>query len=258
MGEVTSRDGTRIVYDRAGDGPPLILVSGALCDRHYQTPLAERLAADFTVYNHDRRGRGESTAPAPVSREAEVEDIAALVREAGGTAFVYGISSGGGLALEAAAAGVGVAKVAAYEPPYNPDDAAMVRDTLAYHAELTRILAEGRDWDAVALFMKGVGMPDHAIEGMRSPAMERMGPALAHDSAVMGDAEGGRVPAGRFAVIGVPALVLTGSETYPFMHAAAREIAEAVKGAEHRVLEGQTHQVDFDVLAPVLRDFFRA
>src|SRR5215218_8053436 len=122
MGTVTSSDGTTIAYDRLGDGPPVVVVGGQLCDRALTAPTAEELAKHFTVFNYDRRGRGDSGDTAPYAIEREIEDIGALVTEAGGTASVYAHSSGAGLALHAAACGLPTAKLVVHEPPYNPDD----------------------------------------------------------------------------------------------------------------------------------------
>src|SRR5215203_7086866 len=121
MDKVTSSDGTSIAFERLGDGPPVIVVCGAMCDRALMRPTAEELAKYFTVFNYDRRGRGDSGDTAPYAVEREIEDIAALIDEAGGSAFVYGHSSGAGLALHAAAHGLPIARLVLHEPPFVPD-----------------------------------------------------------------------------------------------------------------------------------------
>lgn len=98
----TSRDGTTIAFDRIGSGPPIILVGGALSLRSGPDRLVERLSQQFTVFDYDRRGRGDSGDTAPYAVEREIEDIDAVIAAAGGSASVYGISSGAILALEAA------------------------------------------------------------------------------------------------------------------------------------------------------------
>src|SRR5437879_4691813 len=120
MNTVTSRDGTRIAYDKRGSGPALILVDGAFCYRAFgpMPKLAELLSDRFTVYNYDRRGRGDSSDTKPYAVAREVEDLAALFEAAGGSAFLYGISSGAALALRAAGNGLAVRKLAVYEPPF--------------------------------------------------------------------------------------------------------------------------------------------
>src|SRR5918993_5603294 len=195
METVTSSDGTPIAFERLGDGPPLIVVCGALCDRALMRPTAEELAKRFTVCNYDRRGRGDSRDTAPYAIEREIEDIGALVVEAGGTASVYGHSSGAGLVLHAAAHGLPLAKIVLHDPPYAPDgDEEARRSSREYGENLKAILAEDRRGDAVELFMTTVGMPQEMVEGIRhSPAwagLEAMAPTLAYDSEVMGTSAG--------------------------------------------------------------------
>src|SRR5262245_9221404 len=108
---VVSQDGTRITYDRIGHGPPLVVVAGALGLRRssFVQPWVKALAEHFTVYNYDRRGRGDSGDGASYAVQREIDDLAAVVAEAGGAPFIWGISSGAALVLEAAAAGVRMA-----------------------------------------------------------------------------------------------------------------------------------------------------
>jgi pimeloyl-ACP methyl ester carboxylesterase len=169
MTTVTSKDGTKIAYEKHGAGPALILVDGALCYRSFgpMAHLAELLAPHFSVYTYDRRGRGESGNGTPFAVEREVEDIDALIQVAGGAAFVYGISSGACLALEAALKlGNKVKKLAMYEPPYNSEDAAR-QEWKEYRKGLADAIAKDRRGDAVVLFMKLVGTPAEQVEGMR-------------------------------------------------------------------------------------------
>jgi len=256
MPTVTSADGTAIAYETTGTGAALILVDGAMCyrDAGPMRPLAARLDERFTVYRYDRRGRGESSDTAPYTVDKEVEDVQALIADAGGQAYVYGISSGAALAMRAAAAGIGVVKVALYEPPFMAEvgDAAGARD---YTERLGELLAAGRNGDAVELFMTRVGVPAQAIAGMRSSPgwtmFEAIAPTLAYDDAVLA---GGRVP--RELNVGVPSLVLAGGESPHGLQQAAKATAEAMAAAEFRTLESQTHDVHPDALAPVLIEFF--
>src|SRR5919205_309515 len=159
MDMATSRDGTPIAFDRLGDGPPVIVVCGAMCDRALMRPTAEELAKHFTVFNYDRRGRGDSGDTAPYAVEREIEDLGALIAEAGGTASVYGHSSGAGLVLHAAAHGLPIAKVVLHDPPYAPDgDQKARRSSREYGENLRAMLSKGRCGDAVELFMTLVGM----------------------------------------------------------------------------------------------------
>ena len=268
MSHVTSKDGTTIAYERSGAGPALILVDGALCSRAFgPTPkLAPLLARHFTVYAYDRRGRGQSGDTHPYSPAREVEDIAALVEAAGGPAFLLGLSSGGALALEAAASGLPITRLVAYEPPYVDDsrdssDSSGQRGGAAHEARLERLLAEGNRGGAVKYFMKDmVGAPAPMVVMMRlMPWIWRKLEAVAHtlpyDAAVM---TGFRIPRARFASIAVPVLVMNGTKTDPRLREAARTIVNVIPAAHHRELAGQTHNVRPDVLTPAVVEFFTA
>jgi pimeloyl-ACP methyl ester carboxylesterase len=263
MKTVTSKDGTTIAFDQSGTGPAIILVDGALQYRAFDqgmAQLANLLAQHFTVFHHDRRGRGDSTDTQPYALEREIEDIEALINEAGGSAFVYGISSGAALALEAAIQlGNKMKKLAMYEAPYNDDKAAR-QAWKDYRRQLKDMTVAGRGGDAVGLFMMLVGMPADQLEGMRQhpmwPMWEAVGLTLAYDAAAMG--EDASVPTKRAARVAVPTLIMNGSESYPFTHATAKALANAIPNAQHRTLEGQTHDVAAEVLAPVLLEFFNA
>lgn len=263
MQKVISKDGTTIAYDKRGQGPAVIIIDGALSVGSSGFPLADLLAPYFTVYCYDRRGRGDSTDTKPYSPEKELEDLEALMDEAGAPVFLYGASSGGALALEAGVRlGGKVGKMALYEVPYDSSEAG-IKAWRTYSAGLADLLAAGRHGDAVALFLKFVGVPDKQLEGMRhSPAwqpLEALAPTLAYDGAVLGEER--RVPAQRAALVNAPTLVMDGGashESMPFMRATAETLTESIPNARHQVLEDQRHDVDPKVLAPVLADFFRA
>ena len=264
MKTVTSRDGTTIAFDQIGKGPAVILVDGALQYRAFDqgmTQLAELLAPHFTVYHYDRRGRGDSTDAQPYALEREVEDIDAIITEASGTAYVYGISSGAALAMEAAIElGDKINKLAMYEAPYNDDPVAR-EAWRKYVNQLRELLAEDRKGDAVGLFMMLVGAPADQVETMRQhpmwPLWEAVAPTLAYDHiAALG--EDASVPTERAANVTSPTLVMDGSASFPFMHVTATALAQAIPHAQHRTLEGQTHEVESAVLAPVLIEFFNA
>jgi uncharacterized protein YdhG (YjbR/CyaY superfamily)/pimeloyl-ACP methyl ester carboxylesterase len=262
MKHVQSADGTTIAFDYRGQGPALILVDGALGYRAlgFVEPLATALSPYFRVLTYDRRGRGESTDTQPFALEREIEDIEALINEAGGEAYVCGISSGAALALEATLSlGKRVKKLALYEPPYNDEEAAHLA-LRNYQKQLANVLAEGRTGDALGLFMLLVGMPPDHLEGARQlplwPMWEAVAHTLPYDAAALG--EDGSVPLEKAARIQVPTLVMDGSASFPFMHTTAATLAKALPNGEHRTLEGQTHEVEADVLAPVLRAFFHA
>jgi pimeloyl-ACP methyl ester carboxylesterase len=259
MKKATSNDGTQIAYEKNGTGPAVILVDGALCYRSFgpMSKLSELLAPRFTVYHYDRRGRGDSGDTQPYALTREIEDIEALINEAGGSAFVFGTSSGACLALETAAQlGDKIRKLAMYEAPYTSEKS-MVSAWKEYRKQLATLLNANCPGDAVVLFMKSVGTPDEQIEGMRHspiwPLFEAVGPTLAYDAAVLG--EDRAVPVKRAAKVTTPALVMNGT-AIPFMLDTAKAIANAMPHAQHRTLEGQTHDVNLEVLAPMLVEFF--
>jgi pimeloyl-ACP methyl ester carboxylesterase len=263
MQTVSSHDGTTIAYDKAGEGPALILVDGALSVHSSggKSELARLLAPHFTVYGYDRRGRGGSGDTPPYAVDREIEDIDALIDDAGGSAFLYGHSSGGTLAVLAAVRlGGRVSKIAIYEAPHNDDPDAQESWT-EYLRELRQALADGRRGDAVGLFMRFVGTPGDQVEAMRQasfwPSMEAIAPTLAYDhAAIIG--ERWSAPTGLAARIAVPALVIAGAASLAFMPAAARALSTAMPHGQLRMLEDQAHNVDPAVLAPVLTDFFTA
>ncbi len=262
MKTVKSKDGTTIAYEQAGEGPALILIHGATQHRasdQSMQQLAARLAPQFTVVQYDRRGRGGSTDTLPFSVDREVDDIEALLDAAGGLAFLYGMSSGAVLAMEAAIALPGrIRKLAMYEPPFNDDEAARQR-WRTYREQLGTLLAEDRRGDAMALFLTLVGLPEDRIAGMRRaptwPMAEAIAPTLAYDHlGLMGvDAS---VPLQRAARLPVPTLVLVGGASFEFMQKTAVTLAQALPDGRTVTLEGQTHNVDAAVLAPVLEGFF--
>jgi pimeloyl-ACP methyl ester carboxylesterase len=261
MEKVTSRDGTPIAFERLGEGPPVIVVCGAMCDRALMRPTAEELAKHFTVINYDRRGRGDSGDTTPYAVEREIEDLGALVAEAGGTASVYGHSSGAVLALHAAAAGLPIAKVVLYEPPFSPDEEEWRGLSREYGENLRTILAEDRRGDAVELFMTMVGTPQEMVDQMREGSwwagIEALAPTLAYDSEVMGDmSRGGTIPTDVVGDVSVPALVLCGGASPEWMIEVGRQLAGALPAGRHGVLEGQEHAVPPEVLVPVLEGFF--
>jgi pimeloyl-ACP methyl ester carboxylesterase len=265
MSTVTSRDGTEIAFERRGEGPPVILVGGGLDDGAENAPLAAALAGTLTVYNYSRRGRGSSGDTQPFAVAREIEDVQALVAVAGGSAHVYGVSSGGGLVLEAAAAGVAFERIAVYEIPWNLAED-WPRRWREYRRRLQTALARQRRDDALELFLRVTDTADDTITAMRcSPywgGMQELAHTLAYDAACLGD---GRPPAGRLAKITQPTLVATGAEHPPAspewvraLDPAADEIAAHIPHAQRLRLEGQSHVVDADTFAPVLARFFAA
>lgn len=260
MPQLTSPDGTTIAYDRTGDGPPIVLVDGAMCYRGAgpMDGLGNHLSGSFTVFTYDRRGRGESTDTLPYAVEREVEDLSSLIREAGGEVGVFAFSSGVALALATAAAGAGINRLALYEPPFvaELEDSGRAEK---YTADLNQLLDAGDRGGAVARFMTRVGIPQQMIDGARSgpgwSRFEEVAPTLAYDDRLLA---GGHVPHDLAARILTPALLLSGGASPDSLQQAARATAAALPNAEHLTLEDQTHEVAPEVLAPVLIEFFGA
>lgn len=256
MQTVTSADGTRLALDVVGSGPPLIMVTGAFCTRAATAPLAEALSDRFTVFNLDRRGRGDSGDTQPYAVEREVEDIAAAVEAAGGSAPVFGHSSGANLALRAATARVPVSALVLYEPPFVVDGS---RPLLAADLpqRLSDLVSAGRPGDAVELYqIEGVGIPADVVAGMRTapfrPALEALAHTTVYDALVVGDLS---LPVDELARLAMPVLVIAGENSPPLLRSAALAVSAAVLNGRSIVLAGQTHDVVPDVTAPVVAEF---
>ena len=254
MDSASSADGTMIAYERSGDGPPIILVGGAFNDRSTTRALASALASDFTAYSYDRRGRGDSGDSGPYAVQREIEDIAALIGAAGGSAHLYGLSSGAILAGYATADGLPVTGLALFEPPFQVGPHGGAKPELA--ERLTELVSAGRRGDAVELFLtEAVGVPAEAVTGMRGAPewswMEGLAHTLAYDTTVTGD---GALPVARLSTITVPTVVADSTGSPEWLREAAAATARAIPGATHRSLEGGFHEVPPERLAAELRD----
>jgi len=228
------------------------LVLGAFNDRATGAPLARFLEPRFTVFNYDRRGRGESGDTAPYAIEREIEDLDALIATGGGSACVFGYSSGAVLSLRAAAHGPAISQLALYEPP--PTGA--IPGTLA--PQLTELISTGRRGDAVELYQtEAVGIPAAVVAQLRNapfrPALEKMAHTLVYELTVVS-----ALPSGLLASVRVPTLVLDGGNSPEVMRHAAHSLADALPEGHYRTLEGQTHDIVPAVVGPVLEEFFLA
>ena len=252
----TSTDGTRIAFSRAGSGPVLVLVDGAMCYREFgpSQPFTQELADAYTVVSYDRRGRGESGDSSTYDPSLEIADLRAVLDAVGGPAYVLGFSSGAGLAYRAAAAGVPMRKLVGYESPW-----VGVRGGRDYVAALDALNAAGRGDKMIDYFMtKMIGAPFFVTVmfrtmGDRWKKLKAVAPTLRYDVRVMGDYQ---VPTAELAKVGVPTLVVWGSKAAKEMSAGNAAVAASIPGSQTRILEGQTHDVKPAALAPVLREFF--
>lgn len=260
---VRSKDGTSIAYDSAGDGPALILVGGAFSYRRYKSwvQLAELLAPRFRVISYDRRGRGDSGDASHYEVEREIEDLDALVQAAGGPADVFGMSSGGVLALRAAVAGVPFSRAVVYQPPFNVDSSGH-QPPPDFAQRLDELVASSRRGAAVSYFMRqGMGAPRVIVGFLRVARpiwsnLEEVAHTLPYDYAVMDGAVAGK-PLARepWASITTPTLVVDGGRSPASLRHAADALGYRMANAERLTLEGQSHNLSMKVLAPVLEDF---
>jgi pimeloyl-ACP methyl ester carboxylesterase len=262
MTTTTSRDGTRIAFDKAGQGPAVIFVDGALCYRASgpSAAVSELLRERFTVFTYDRRGRGDSGNTEPYSVEREVEDLAAVMQEAGGSAMLCGVSSGAVLSLEAASRLSGVTRVALYEAPLIVDDThpPLPPDFLT---RLEEAVAEDRRGDAVKMFLRLVGVPAFGVTVMRVMPVWKKLTAVAHtlpyDITIVEPNQHGRpLQSGRWGGATMPALAIDGGKSPAWMRNGMKALAAALPHATYRTLPGQTHMVNAKVVVPVLEEFF--
>jgi pimeloyl-ACP methyl ester carboxylesterase len=266
MPTVTSQDGTTIAFDKVGSDPAVILVNGAMAYRAFDPSLAhlaELLGQHFTVYNYDRRGRGASSDKEPFAKEREMEDLQALIEDAGGKAMVFGFSSGGVVSLDAAAVTPGIAKVGVYEPSLIVDDSRQPVPT-NYTEHLTTLAAQGKRDEAVAYFLtQAVGIPTEYIGGMKQDqatwsGMTGVAHTLAYDAAFVGTVMQGKpLPTDRWVKVTLPVLVADGGDSSAWVHHGADALANVLPHASRHTLEGQTHMVDPKGLAPILIAFFQ-
>ncbi len=259
MKTTQSKDGTTLAYDLYGDGPPLIVITGATCFRMFDPVLhdAHVLAQQFTVYNYDRRGRGDSGNTLPYTAQRELEDIDAMIDAAGGVAYLYGHSSGAILALEAALLlGDKVSKLVLYDASYS-SDLAEQKEFNELSQELYALLEDGKNEEAISGFLQGIGIPPEFITAMQhSPqwaTMTALAPTLAYDTRLASDLP----PLQRASELSTPTLLIVGEESPASIHAVAHQLHEAIPNAKYNLLAGQDHMPAPEVLLPVLSNFLK-
>lgn len=255
METLTSADGTPIAYDRAGDGPAIVVTTGAFNDHTTCAHLAARLTGDHTVVTYDRRARGLSGDTAPYAIERELEDLAAIIRVAGGSAAVFGYSSGGILALAAAAAGLPITHLALYEAPFALGT--LTARAADLPARIEALVADGRPGDAVALFQtEGIGLPATLVEQIRSsPAWQSLvaiAQSTVYDATITATLG---VPTPAMRAIDVPTWVITGAETWPGLPESAAALAGLLPHARHVVVPGGAdHGIPPEATAAAVRE----
>jgi pimeloyl-ACP methyl ester carboxylesterase len=259
MKTVTSADATTIAFDQFGAGAPIIMAAGAFNDRSTTEPLARALAPQLLAVNYDRRGRGDSADAPRYAVEREIEDIDALIAEVGGSAAVFGYSSGATLALRAAAAGLPITRLALYEPPFVIGDS-RPRPRAGLDAELAQLIAAGRRGDAVELFQTEViGMPAEVVAQLRQapfrPGMEAIAHTLVYDATIVGDLS---LPTELIASITTPTLVIDGDQSPSVIREAARAVADTLPNGQLHSLAGRDHTIDPAATAPILAEFLAA
>jgi pimeloyl-ACP methyl ester carboxylesterase len=257
MKTVASLDGTSIAFERGGEGPPIIFVFGAFNDHSRAVPLASALQELFTTYVYDRRGRGSSGDNQPYAIQREIEDIDALISEAGGSALVFGHSSGATLALHAAASGSNITEMVLYEPPFLVD-ASRPKPPADLAERIAQFVSADRRGDAVELFqLKGVGLPEEVVVQLRNapfrPRLETIAHTLVYDALITGDLS---LPADLIGAVATPTLVVAGDASPSFMQSAARALADALPNGQLRMLPGQTHDIVPEATRPIVQAFF--
>jgi pimeloyl-ACP methyl ester carboxylesterase len=258
---VTSNDGTTIAFAKYGSGPAVVLIDGALCSR-VNGPLgslAALLAPHFTVFLYDRRGRNESGDTKPYAVERELEDLNAVIKEAGGSVFLFGMSSGAILAIMAAGRGIGIKKLALYEPPVLAGSTNS-RGLVDHRANLEEFIVAGNPGGAAKYFLtKMVGMPPILMAILRILPVWAKLKAVAHTLPY--DAEitkSNSLPDQLLASVSTPTIAVFGEKSPDFLRQAASGIAKALPNAKEFALKGQTHNVSTKILAPVITDFFKS
>jgi pimeloyl-ACP methyl ester carboxylesterase len=259
MRAVTSADGTMIAFDQVGTGSPLIMVVGAFNTRAITAPLASALQERFTVFNYDRRGRGDSGDTQPYAVGREIDDLEAVIAEAGGSAAVFGYSSGANLALQAAARGAAISELVLYEPPFVVGDR-RPRPPADLAEQIAGLVAAGRRGDAVELFQtKAIGMPEEVVTQLRHapfrPALEEIAHTLVYDATIIGDLT---LPTELLASIQTPSLVIDGEQSPPLMQEAARAVADTLPNGRRSTIADAGHEISPGPTAAVVEDFLSA
>ena len=259
MERATSRDGTRIAFERVGAGRTVVIVAGLLCDRTTHRALAERLGERFTAVTYDRRGRGDSGDTPPYDVQREVEDLAAVIEATGGPAAVYGHSSGAGLALLACGRRAPITHLVLHEPPYGAEDDTSREEARSLAARVRAAVESDCPDVAIRRFLGSMGMPEDAIEAAAADRrMLHLARTMPYDHSVMDDDAGGTIPVDAARRVSVPTLVVAGDKTADFFRHAAEQLVQLIPNARLQLLRGSDHGAPAEVVAPVIADFCAA
>lgn len=260
MNTIQSKDGTTLAYDVYGSGPALLLITGATCFRSFEPVLydATTFAEQFTVYHYDRRGRGDSGNTLPYDPQREVEDIEAMIDAAGGSAFLYGHSSGAILALEAAIQlGEKVKKLVLYDASYVHNQTEQ-QEFRTLSQGLYTLLDNGNYDEAIRLFLQDIGIPQEVLIDMQQspqwPIMTALAPTLAYDTQLALNLP----PLERASHLTTPTQIIIGENNPESIHEVARQLSGVIANATFIKLADQDHMPDPNVVLPVLSRFLKA
>lgn len=259
-GYVISADAARIAYETFGEGVPILFIGGMLSDRSSLEELARDVGRGATSVVFDRRGRGDSEAPANYSVMREVEDVRALAGLFDKQAILFGHSSGAGLAIEAAASGMSLRGLILYEPPYGPDDASSRSESTAFARSIEAKLKVGDRPGALTAFFEAMGLSGAEVEAMATdPNLIARAPTMLNDFDVMGQFErGGIIPVDVLKGITTQTLVLTGARSPPFFAEIASEVASALPNARLASVLDADHTARSDRLPDIVLSFLSA
>jgi pimeloyl-ACP methyl ester carboxylesterase len=256
----TSADGTTIGYQAYGEGPAIVFVSGATQRKEDWTELAEAMAeAGFRAVTYDRRGRGDSSDTTPYAVEREIEDLAAVITANADSAGIHGQSSGGALANRAAAAGLPITSMSAFETPYRVGEGPKPP---ADYVEHLQELYDADDPSAMLEYFMtaGVGQPQEQVDQMKQlpfwDSLVPIGRTVLYDGRCLGGSQA-PLPAELLASITIPVLTLGSTGSPDWLRAGAEASAEAVPDGRYVVLEGEFHGAPARLLAPVLAEHHR-
>jgi pimeloyl-ACP methyl ester carboxylesterase len=253
--QVTSPDGVRIACEVSGSGPPLVAVHGAGSARWSFDLLRPHLEDRFTVIAIDRRGRGDSTDGPDYSLERECDDVAAVVRDAGDGALLFGHSYGG-LVAAGAALRLELPRLALYEPAMG---GGLSREETIERWE--RLIEQGERDTVTREFLRDIaGYDEAAIDQLQqTPLWEARRAVVPTLPRELRAEETHRFEDWRLGALDVPTLLLVGSESPPWAVRSVEAHTDAIPRAERRVLDGQGHGANLtapELLAAELTRFF--